>query len=469
MQDNAEDEKEDKHLGNMQVEPEFNYNNNIESNLNQGKIPNNEIYPDKKNGTKTKAKNQKKSKEEEDPKYTNSKNKTVIPLKQSHKYSKKTNNQDSEEEEDKKIFIYEEIEQSNSTFKKDKNQQLEEENIININKKSKKVQKINEDNDNDEINIDTNENNINIHINSPCAPKNISSKNEIKEDKIEEENEDEEEEEIVKPSLTFNDAIVDNSSLFPTEYMNELWDFFTEKDNLNNYCYDCINEKQTEINKHMRSILVDWLISLQNNFFYKTKTLFLTINLIDRYLSQRDIFKTRFQLLGVTALFIAVKYNEIISPQTKEYSNITANTFDVQQILLMENELMDLLDFQVDLSLSLDFFGLLAILYKFNKKEYRFGTFLLEAFLLSLNCCKYRQRQIGLAVCSIILGLRKIQEGIQNNALKYYSEMYKVNYDIWKEKQLIIECSKEIYSFYENGNKVIYRQVYNLFPDFSNQ
>ena len=87
-------------------------------------------------------------------------------------------------------------------------------------------------------------------------------------------------------------------------------------------------------------------------------------------------------------------------------------------------------------------------IYKFNKKEYKLGFFLLEANLLSLQCCKYKQRQIGLAVCYIILGLRKLQNLYpigENNFLKYYSNIYKINFEIWKVYDLIIQSAKHIY------------------------
>lgn len=47
--------------------------------------------------------------------------------------------------------------------------------------------------------------------------------------------------------------------------------------------------KQTEINERMRSILVDWLIQVHGRFGLLQETLYLTVNLIDRFLEVRPI------------------------------------------------------------------------------------------------------------------------------------------------------------------------------------
>ena len=216
----------------------------------------------------------------------------------------------------------------------------------------------------------------------------------------------------------------------------------------------------------MRCILIDWIISLQNKFFHKSNTLFLTINLIDRYLSKKPIHRTKFQLLGVTSLFIAFKYEEIYMKNINDFVDLTARAFDKNEILNMEKIIIDLVEFNLDLPLSSDFFDLLSTVYKFDKKEYIFGCFLLEAFLLDINCCKYKQSQIALATCFIILGLRqmkRINPIEKNNFIKYYCNEYKINFDIWKDYDTIVDCAKNIYIYFEHSDQIKYREVYNNF------
>ena len=449
-------------FGNMIIEQGINSINpiNEENNLNQENINNiknnnlaNEI--DKKtNFISTKIKKHKNHyKQKGEISYSiNIKAKFSSSLKYGLKSQKNKNiilNEDS-----KNLSINNKIDQSYSSLN---NHQIKEKDVINntiqevnniIQIKEKEISKENEIN---EMNIEEKEN-YEININNYYINGSI--------------NDDNKENEVFKPSLTWNIVNDPDSDFVPMEYMNDIWDSLLEKEKLNNYSYDNIITIQTDIKEPMRCILIDWLISLQNKFFLNSKTLFLTVNLIDRYLSQKIIYRTSFQLLGVTALFIASKYEEMYMKNINDFVEITARTFDKYAILKMENELIDLVNFDLDLPLSIDFFGVLGSLYKFNKKEYRLGYFLLESYLLALKSCKYKQSLIGLAVCYIILGIRKMQNinpNEESNFIKYYSDMYRINVEIWNELNLIIECGKNIYYYYEKQNEIKYREVYNLF------
>ena len=59
---------------------------------------------------------------------------------------------------------------------------------------------------------------------------------------------------------------------------------------------------------------MDWLVDVHFKFKLLPETLFITINLIDRYLQKIDTKKEKLQLVGVTSLFIACKYEEIYAP-----------------------------------------------------------------------------------------------------------------------------------------------------------
>lgn len=51
--------------------------------------------------------------------------------------------------------------------------------------------------------------------------------------------------------------------------------------------------KQTDINEKMRAILIDWLIEVHLKFKLLPETLFLTVNMIDRYLEKVIISRTK--------------------------------------------------------------------------------------------------------------------------------------------------------------------------------
>lgn len=68
-------------------------------------------------------------------------------------------------------------------------------------------------------------------------------------------------------------------------------------------------DDQVHLSKWMRSLLVDWMVEVQETFELNHETLYLGVKLVDTYLMQTVVSKDKLQLLGATALFIACKYD----------------------------------------------------------------------------------------------------------------------------------------------------------------
>ena len=73
----------------------------------------------------------------------------------------------------------------------------------------------------------------------------------------------------------------------------------------------------------MRVILVDWLIDVHVRFKLQTETLHIAVNLTDRFLARRQIRPNQMQLIGVTAMVIAAKYQEIYPPTIEDFVYMT--------------------------------------------------------------------------------------------------------------------------------------------------
>ncbi|KAJ3050558.1 hypothetical protein HK097_008504 [Rhizophlyctis rosea] len=104
---------------------------------------------------------------------------------------------------------------------------------------------------------------------------------------------------------------------------------------------------QPNLTWHMRTILVDWLIRSHALYAMKPETLYLTINLIDRFLSIRQISLEKYQLVGVTALFIAAKYEEIVVPTVGALVYIVAGAYNADEILAAERYMLGLLKWEI--------------------------------------------------------------------------------------------------------------------------
>jgi len=74
-------------------------------------------------------------------------------------------------------------------------------------------------------------------------------------------------------------------------------------------------EAQPDVNEKMRAILIDWLVEVHLKFKLVPETLYLTVSLIDKYLEKVVVNREKLQLVGVTAMLIASKYEEIYAPE----------------------------------------------------------------------------------------------------------------------------------------------------------
>lgn len=106
-------------------------------------------------------------------------------------------------------------------------------------------------------------------------------------------------------------------------------------------------EKQSDINSKMRAILVDWLVEVHMKFRLVPETLYLSINIIDRYCSLVAIKRSKLQLVGVTALLLACKYEEIYPPEVRDCVYITDKAYQKQEVLDMEQDIVHRLRFKI--------------------------------------------------------------------------------------------------------------------------
>ncbi|EFJ26371.1 hypothetical protein SELMODRAFT_412891 [Selaginella moellendorffii] len=104
---------------------------------------------------------------------------------------------------------------------------------------------------------------------------------------------------------------------------------------------------QQDINPGMRGILVDWLVEVAEEYKLVPDTLYLTVSYIDRFLSANVVSRQRLQLLGVSCMLIASKYEEICAPQVEEFCYITDNTYSKSELVDMERQVLCQLRFEL--------------------------------------------------------------------------------------------------------------------------
>ncbi len=102
---------------------------------------------------------------------------------------------------------------------------------------------------------------------------------------------------------------------------------------------------QTEVKDTSRGFLVEWIIDVHRKFRLQPETLYVTVSIIDRYLSKIAIKKSQLHLLGVAAILIATKYEEIYPPELKDLLNVSENKFTKEEVLRLESDILSTLEF----------------------------------------------------------------------------------------------------------------------------
>ena len=204
-------------------------------------------------------------------------------------------------------------------------------------------------------------------------------------------------------------------------------------------------KNQSDINEKMRAMLVDWLIDVHFKFKLKSDTLFLTIWLVDKYLSLKRVKRNKLQLIGVTCMLIACKYEEIYSPEVFDFVYITENSYEKKDIIDLEMEILTLLDFNVTVPTSNSFYEIISSILCFSVQEFFLGKYLLEMFLLDYRSLKYKPSEIADTICFIIVSHRR------NNDISYLNESANsFIYNYTNNEMMYKDCSRDICFLLEN-------------------
>lgn len=122
-----------------------------------------------------------------------------------------------------------------------------------------------------------------------------------------------------------------------TEYVNDIYRFLRAKEARHVLDAGYMAKTQSDINPNMRAILFDWLADVGLKFKLLNDTTHMTCMVIDRYLAtQHHVSRTQLQLVGVSSMLVACKYEEIYAPEVRDFEYICDGAFTRQDILDME-------------------------------------------------------------------------------------------------------------------------------------
>lgn len=150
------------------------------------------------------------------------------------------------------------------------------------------------------------------------------------------------------------DIDTDSGIFYVSEYASEIFQYLKQAE-IKHRPKPHYMKKQVDINHSMRSILVDWLVEVAEEYKLLPQTLYLTVNYIDRFLSVMSVRREKLQLVGTACMLIASKFEEIYPPEVSEFVYITDDTYPAKQVLKMESLVLKTLNFDVSVPTILNF------------------------------------------------------------------------------------------------------------------
>ncbi|KAG5392380.1 hypothetical protein IGI04_022342 [Brassica rapa subsp. trilocularis] len=181
----------------------------------------------------------------------------------------------------------------------------------------------------------------------------------------------------------------ESNQLEVAEYVDDIYQFYWTAEALNPALGYYLST-QTKVSPVTRGILINWLIEVHSKFDLMHETLYLTMNLLDRYLSQVPVQKNEMQLIGLTALLLASKYEDYWHPRIKDLISISAETYTREQILGMERIMLKQLKFRLNEATPYVFMLRFLKAAQSNKKLQQLSFYLIELCLVEYEALKFK-------------------------------------------------------------------------------
>ncbi|XP_036322877.1 G2/mitotic-specific cyclin-B3 [Rhagoletis pomonella] len=164
-------------------------------------------------------------------------------------------------------------------------------------------------------------------------------------------------------------------------------------------------EKQIHLTKWMRTLLVDWMVEVQETFELNHETLYLAVKIVDLFLCRVVINKDVLQLLGAAALFIACKFDERTPPLIEDFLYICDGAYKHDELIHMEMTTLRTINYDLGIPLSYRFLRRYARCAKVSMPTLTLARYILELSLMDYATIQFSDSKLACAALFIALRL----------------------------------------------------------------
>ncbi|XP_013886626.1 G2/mitotic-specific cyclin-B1 [Austrofundulus limnaeus] len=173
-----------------------------------------------------------------------------------------------------------------------------------------------------------------------------------------------------------------------------------------------------EVTGNMRAILIDWLVQVNLKFRLLQETMYMTVGMIDRFLQDHPVSKKQLQLVGVSAMFLASKYEEMYPPEISDFAYVTDRAYTTAQIRDMEMLILRVLKFELGRPLPLQFLRRASKIYEVTAEQHTLAKYLLELTMVDYEMVHFPPSMVASA--ALALTLKILDVGDWDVTLQHY-------------------------------------------------
>ncbi|KAH8919661.1 hypothetical protein BT69DRAFT_1223782 [Atractiella rhizophila] len=250
--------------------------------------------------------------------------------------------------------------------------------------------------------------------------------------------------------------------LYEHDYMEDVKDYMDAFQDRTMASVSLIDQ-QPELEWFMRPYLVDFIIEIHEQYGLRPETLYLTLNIVDRYVSKRIVYKKHYQLVGCAALWIAAKFEDAKDriPTVHDLVSMCCNAYDEGAFIQMEGHVLQTIDWIVGHPTA-EAWLRLACAGEFweDLKTQNLARFLMELTLFKREFVKFTPRDV--ATASLLLARFVLGKGRRVNDNADVLEIVELMDLLLREQldQLSVIVVKKYSTKYRSHASTLVRQWY---------
>ncbi|KAJ2254157.1 G2/mitotic-specific cyclin [Coemansia sp. RSA 455] len=225
---------------------------------------------------------------------------------------------------------------------------------------------------------------------------------------------------VAETERDWDDIDAEDSDDLPmvSEYISDIIEYLRKRE-LGTMPKSNYMDRQKEVTWRMRRELVNWMVQIHYQLRLLPEALFLAVNILDRYLSKCQVSPSKLELIGLTAVVLASKYETSSTPHISKFISKSGDIYTAQEIVATEADILAAIGFDLSHPSPMTFLHRVPKAENSNLYTYAVAMYLMEICLLDDHLIQYPPSKI--AAAGIYLGRHMHGSGPWTANLRHYS------------------------------------------------